>query len=147
MAKRIIYEDADGVKVIVPTPEFLANGGTLADIITKSVPLGSVAEIVEDTTIPSDRAFRDAWKKSGAKIDVDMPKARIIHMKKIRFVRDKELVKSDIQITIEMEKGAVTQALKDKRQKLRDIPQTFDLSVYTTADELKVAWPPDLPKA
>lgn len=91
---------------------------------------------IDPALIPSDRTFRNAWKED---LTVDMVKARTIHMDRIRVVRDKELEKLDIETL----KGKDVQAQK---QKLRDIPQTFDLSVATTPNELKALWPTELPK-
>lgn len=58
---RIIYETSDGgVAVIVPAPEYLLNY-TIEELAAKDVPTGANYEIVEDSVVPSDRAFRGAW--------------------------------------------------------------------------------------
>ncbi len=58
---RIIYEASDGgVAVIVPTPEYLLTH-TMEELAAKDVPTGATYEIVEDSVVPSDRAFRGAW--------------------------------------------------------------------------------------
>lgn len=58
---RIIYETSDGgVAVIVPTPEYLLTH-TMEELAAKDVPTGVNYEIVEDSVVPSDRAFRGAW--------------------------------------------------------------------------------------
>ena len=58
---RIVYKTTEGgVAVIIPTPEEL-NTMTVEEIAIKDVPTGKEYHIVEDSEIPSDRTFRDAW--------------------------------------------------------------------------------------
>ncbi len=58
---RIVYKTTEGgVAVIIPTPEAL-NTMTVEEIAIKDVPTGKEYHIVEDSEIPSDRTFRDAW--------------------------------------------------------------------------------------
>lgn len=59
---KIIYPtDNGGVAVIVPTAEYLANH-TIQELAEKTVPAGKQYKIVEDSDIPSDRTFRNAWE-------------------------------------------------------------------------------------
>lgn len=97
-------------------------------------------------TLPSDRTFRGAWKAAAGAVDVDMPKAREIHMDRIRQSRDKALVVKGREYMIADEKGhtADKQAIAAEKQVLRDLPQTFDLSVAKTTEELVTAWPAEL---
>jgi hypothetical protein len=90
-----------------------------------------------------DRSFRNAWKWEGGKVDVDMPKARDIHMARLRTARDKKLEETD-KLIAALDNGPVPAELRTKRQKLRDLPQTTDLSTATTPDELKAIWPDEL---
>ena len=58
---KIIYKNSDGsVAVIHPTPEAL-EFMTIDEIALKDVPTGLPFAIVEDSEIPTDRTFRDAW--------------------------------------------------------------------------------------
>ena len=60
MNQRIIYPTDDGgVAVIIPAPEC---GLTIEEIAAKDVPAGKPFKIVEDTDIPTDRTFRNAWE-------------------------------------------------------------------------------------
>jgi hypothetical protein len=118
----------------------LTEDDVLHIVLGRDVPAGAInvtrldrAAVAE---MQKDRTFRDAWKPD---LTVDMPKARAIHMDRIRVVRDKELARLDI----EQLKGSDVAAQK---QALRDIPQTFDLTAATTPDDLKALWPADLPK-
>lgn len=138
--KRIIYEDVEGVHIVIPAVD------DYDAVIERSIPPGVAYNIVDVTTIPSDRTFRNAWVKGVDRVEVDMPKAREIHMGRIRKARGKELDKSDIGVSKEVENGPVSKALKDKRQALRDLPATFDLSIATNPEELKALWPDGLPQ-
>jgi len=58
---RIVYKTEEGgVAVVIPTPEALETM-TIEEIATKDVPEGAEYHIVEDSEVPSDRTFRDAW--------------------------------------------------------------------------------------
>ena len=57
---RIIYKTPENtVSVIVPSPEWT---GTMEELAQKDVPTGLKYQIVEDSDIPSDRSFRNAWE-------------------------------------------------------------------------------------
>jgi hypothetical protein len=59
MNKRIIYPtDNGGVAVIIPSD----CGLTIEQIAAKDVPAGKTYKIVDVSSIPSDRTFRDAWE-------------------------------------------------------------------------------------
>lgn len=147
MPKRIIFEENGQLKVVIPAPDFISRGGTLSDIIAKVIPQGISHQIIDTTNVLSDRTFRNAWKAGTEKIEVDMPKARLIHMESIRKERNKELEASDKELAKELETGPASKNLKDRRQALRDLPATFDLSLATTPEELKALWPSNLPRS
>lgn len=64
MTKRIIYPTPDnGVAVIIPAPEWLAEeGNTIEALAAKDVPEGVEYKIVDTEEVPSDRTFRAAWE-------------------------------------------------------------------------------------
>ena len=78
---------------------------------------------------------------------VDMPKARIVQMDLIRVVRDEQLkVLDDLQARAVGRGDDVERInLEQQKQVLRDLPTTFDLTAHTTPNELKAAWPIELP--
>jgi len=79
-------------------------------------------------------------------IVINMPKAREIQMDKIREVRNKELVKKDIEFMKALEADDDShKAIAVEKQVLRDIPQTFDLTT-DTSEQLKELWPEGLPR-
>lgn len=109
----------------------------------------------DETDLPSEQkergirpTFRDAWEDTGTTIQINMDKARVIHMNRIRKARDAELENLDVSYMSALEifdtnEQARIVALK---QVLRDIPQIFDLNSYTEPAELKAAWPTELPR-
>ena len=81
-------------------------------------------------------------------INVDMPKARVIHMDAIRVVRNAELVKKDVPFMRAVEAGDTdAQAtIGTEKQVLRDIPATFNITTgVDTPEKLKAKWPAELP--
>jgi hypothetical protein len=132
--KRVITEMPDGtVAVSTHNP----NSPVTIEEFAKKVSKGAAYEIVDESAIPSDRYFRDAWKVKTGGVEVDMPRARDIHMKNIRTERNKKLEALDVETL----KGNDVQA---EKQILRDLPTTVDLSSASTAEELKALWPSEL---
>ena len=81
-------------------------------------------------------------------INVNMSKARAIHLEEIRKVRNAELVKEDVTFMRAVEAGDTdTQAtIATKKQVLRDLPATFDITTdVDTPEKLKAKWPSELP--
>ncbi len=148
--QRIIINNGDGsIGIVIPSPEFVAvEGNTMAVLQAKIVPEGLASRITNVSNIPSNRDFRNAWTDDtpGVKVDVDMPKARDIHMDKIRVARDKKLIDFGIEqiIAAEQDDTVKLDLIKIEKQVLRDLPQTFDLTIATTPEELKALWPTEL---
>ncbi len=79
-------------------------------------------------------------------VNINMDKARGIQMNKIREIRNRELAKKDIEYMKALEaEDDSHKAIAVEKQKLRDIPQTFDLTT-DKPEELKEKWPEGLPK-
>ena len=73
--KRIIYKtDEGGVAVIVPSAEYLSNH-TIEELASKDAPQGVEYHIVDASTIPTDRKYRNAWELVNKKIEVNQAKA------------------------------------------------------------------------
>ena len=54
---RIIYQTEEEVSIVIPTGEL-----SVAEVARKDVPAGVDYWIVEDSEIPTDRTFRNAWE-------------------------------------------------------------------------------------
>lgn len=101
-------------------------------------PVGATSRITDESNLVSDRYFRAAWTDDmdGEQTDINMNRARTIHMDVIRKKRDKRLDELDKRMY-----GAE----KDiERQVLRDLPNTLNLSGAITPEELKGIWPEEL---
>ena len=62
MNQRIIYpNDDDGVSILIPTEEYLAEH-SIEELVAKDVPAGKPYKIVDVADIPTDRTFRNAWE-------------------------------------------------------------------------------------
>jgi hypothetical protein len=103
----------------------------------------------EDTDLPTDRYFRNAWEWTEDAVRVNMTKARAIHMDSIRAIRDKNLASLDLPFMRAVENGdqAAQKRIATQKQALRDIPQNFDLKTSpNTPDALLRKWPAILPR-
>ena len=81
-------------------------------------------------------------------LSINMTKARAIHLAEIRRVRNEELAKEDITFMRAVEDGDTdAQAtIQAKKQTLRDLPATFDITTdVDTPEKLKGKWPTELP--
>lgn len=111
------------------------------------IPKGAeLISLPDDWTPPDGRSFRSAWMLNGKTIDVDMEKARSIHMDRIRASRNRKLDELDRKWmkAFGRKDTATVDAVEAERQRLRDIPQTLDLTKAATPEELKATWPDDL---
>ena len=153
---RIIYTNPDDGMVIIIAPAYKSyqtDEETERKVIAQSVPEGVSYRLVTESEYEAEvaacagRVFRDTWEDIEGTIQVNMSKARDVQMDKIRDVRNKELVALDVPFMKALEDGDTdAQAtLKAKKQELRDIPQTFDLTT-DTPEQLKEKWPEGLPK-
>ena len=130
---RIIYTNSDGtVSIITPA-------GDVNDAI-KDVPSGLSYEIVEDSAIPTDRSFRNAWKQNSKTIETDITKAREIHKTNIRTAREPKLAELDIEFQRALETSADTSTIVAKKQTLRDAPSASGISTAASEADLKAQW-------
>ena len=130
---KIIYTNSDGtVSIINPT-------GDVNDAI-KDVPSGLSYEIVEDSAIPTDRSFRNAWKQNSKTIETDITKAKEIHKTNIRTARVPKLAELDIEFQRALETSADTSTIIAKKQTLRDAPSASGISTAASEADLKAQW-------
>jgi hypothetical protein len=132
----IIYKQDSGIVAITrPTEEALALM-TIEQIAAKDVPAGVLFEIVDDSAIPADRTFRNAWEHSNSAIDINMPKAQIIAHDKRRAARSVEFAPLDIKATIPSEAANAEAARQVVRDKYSAIQLNIDSAINVS--ELKL---------
>ena len=118
---------------------------TVQEVADKDVPDGVPYSIVENSIIPTDESFRDAWKgvgigTTGATITEDIVKAKEIHKDNIRNTRKPLLSALDIEYQRATETSADTSAIVAKKQALRDAPAASGISTAANTTELKAQW-------
>lgn len=139
MTQKVIFTRGDGVCcVLTPAPKALLTMN-IEEIAERDVPNGITWRVAEASVLPSSRIFRNAWtdENPGDTVDVDIEKAKTIHMDSLRRIRDKKLKVLDIETM----RGIDVQA---EKQILRDMPENIDLSGVTTAEELLSIMPEEL---
>lgn len=141
--KKIIYTRPDG-GICVVHPVYKKDGELeveMSVVLEKSVPPDATnVQVVEESEIPTDRSFRNAWTPSGASIVVDMTKARAIHLSRIRRIRDKKLELLDKETMKNIKNPTKIDEIESQKQTLRDLPQTIasELSSASTPEELRL---------
>ncbi len=141
MAQVIILTQEDGTCAVV----HLAPGSTFSieDMRVRAAERNNAtdAEIVEDSVIPSDWTFRNAWVKVASVIDTDMVRAREIWRGVIREARDPKLAALDVEFQRCVEENVDTTEVVQQKQELRDAPQDPAIDAAQTPEELKAVWP------
>jgi hypothetical protein len=137
MSQVIIYTQDNGTaSIIQPTEEALTTM-TIAQIAAKDVPAGVPFQIVDASTIPSDRTFRNAWKGD---LTIDMPKAVNITKDRLRAERAPLLAAQDVAFQRAMETGDSTAAIVAEKNRLRDVTKLADRPGITL-EQLKALKP------
>jgi len=65
MSKIIYKQDSGVVSIVIPNLNEInpatGNAFTIDEIAKKDVPTGKKYKIIDDSDVPTDRSFRDAW--------------------------------------------------------------------------------------
>lgn len=95
---------------------------------------------INESDMPSDRTFRDAWVQNGSAVAVSMPKARMIHMDRIRKERKRRLEELDKETMRHRTNQQKLDEVETKKQVLRDLPAacTAAVDACATPEELKL---------
>ena len=127
MSQAIIFtNDNGGVSVCIPTGEI-----SIEAVLTKDCPKGAI--IVEQSSLPTDNDFYDAWELADGVVTVSLAKAKDITKKRLRSEREPLLAAQDVAFQRALETGADTSAIVAEKQRLRDITNFS----ATTLDELR----------
>lgn len=95
--------------------------------------------IVDESELPSDRTYRQAWRDNGDSIGHDMAVARECHKRILRELRATRLAKLDVeyQLADEFQDAERKRAVSREKQRLRDITDDPRIALAQTIDELK----------
>lgn len=95
---------------------------------------------VEDSDIPTDRTFRNAWKGD---LTVDMSKARDIQKNILRKLRKPLLERADMEYlrALETDDKQKLAEIKDQKDTLRAVTDDPTIALAKNPEELKAAIP------
>lgn len=123
----IIYDNGNGVSVVIPTGEL-----SIEEVKAKDCPDGAI--VIDDADLPS-RDFRNAWELADGAVAVNFAKAQELTKDRLRIERKPLMEAQDVAFQRALETGADTSAIVAEKQRLRDITKLVDTA--TTLDELK----------
>lgn len=112
----------------------------VARIRAKDVPSDATnVQIVDESAIPTDRTFRDAWKPGVGCVDCDITTAKGITRDMLRAERAERFKNLDGEWMRAMGRGETPLAANTeaKRETLRNWPQDPRIDACASADELK----------
>ena len=143
--RKIIFTNTDGGLSIVH-PVCNTVGETLttdAEIEQRSwnkLPVDAVNPVfIDESAIPTDRTFRDAWEHGENSIIQNINKSKAIAHDKRRQARSAEFAPLDIKATIPSEATAAETARQVIRAKYATMQTAIDAAL--TIDEIKAAMP------
>ena len=144
--RKIIYLRPDGRTCVVnpamnsvEAPDF-TEADAEARAMAKIPPSAINPHFVDESAIPADRTFRNAWN---ADLTVDMPKAREIHKETLRKLRAPILEQAAGDYTnadIAKDEAKKTE-LAAKITALRDVTDDPAIAAAQTPEQLKAAIP------
>lgn len=138
--RKIIFTRSDGgISVVHPVRntlgETLTTDAEIEQRAWDKLPEDAInPQFVDDTEIPTDRTFRNAWKDDNG-IKVDMGKAKDLTKDRLRAERKPLLEAQDVAFQRALESGASTAEIVKEKQRLRDVTKQVD--ALTSLDELK----------
>lgn len=113
----------------------------LARIAAKDVPKDATnVQIVDESAIPTDRAFRNAWKAGNKCVEHDLPKCKAIAHDKRREKRAAEFAPLDDLIAKKIP-GTKESEVEAERQKIREKYDAVQAAIDAaqTVEEIKSA--------
>lgn len=150
MTKMIVFTKPDGgLARMMPAPAMRLPEETdevfLSRIAQRDVPPGQAWRVVESAQMPvlfPDDVVFDLQQN----VVVDMSKARQTHLNRVRMSRDKALAALDVEVmrALESDNTVALQVLAQKKQTLRDLPQTLPVATAQTPESLAALWPTEL---
>ena len=127
MSQVIIFSNSNGgVSTCIPTGEI-----SIEAVLAKDCPAGAI--IVEQSSLPTDNDFYDAWELADGVVTVNFAKAVELTKKRLRAERTPLLAAQDVAFQRAQESGADTTAIVAEKQRLRDITNI----TATTLDALR----------
>ena len=122
MTQKIVYENSEGgVSIVHPTGDL-----EFTELVSKVVPPNTQYEIVDESVIPSDRFFRNAWvgtnigiASTATAIVEDLEKSKLIAHDIRRDKRREEFAPHD-EVIMKQIPGSDLVAAENSRVEIRD---------------------------
>lgn len=132
--KKIIYSKPDGTVAVIT-----AASGNINDAI-KDVPSGVDYEIIDESKLPTDRKFRNAWVKGSGEVIEDVTKSKVIAHETRREKRAAEFKPHDDIISLNIP-GQDAAAAETARATIRTKYATMQTNINnaTTISKIKEA--------
>jgi hypothetical protein len=125
----IIFTNENGsVSTTIPTGEI-----SIEAVLAKDCPAGAI--IVEESSLPTDNDFYNAWELVDGKVTVSLAKAKEITKKRLRVEREPLLAAQDVAFQRAQEAGSDTTAIVAEKNRLRDVTKLADAE--TTLEGLR----------
>ena len=135
MTKVIIWDDPTTKIMKVMTP---AGGNTVEECVEKYLPDGITDyAIIDNSLIPTDRKFRNAWRKDGSNVKEDLTESKKLGHEHRRYNRTKEFKPYD-DIVMKQIPGSDTAAAEAERVKIRDKYATMQTSIDNASDSAAI---------
>ena len=141
--KKIIYTNSDGALCIVHPccntyGETLTTDAEIEQRAWNKLPVDAINPVfVDESVIPTDRTFRNAWEHGGDSVTQNITKAKNIAHDKRREARSAEFAPLDIKATIPSEATAAEAARAVVRAKYATMQTAIESA--STVDEIKSA--------
>jgi len=139
--RKIIYTCSDGnLSIVGPVRNILGETLTTDAAIEQrawdKLPEDAInPQYVDESVIPTDRTFRNAWTVEAGNVVVNIDKAKALTKDRLRAERKPLLEAQDVEFQRAQETGADTAVIIKEKQRLRDITKQVD--ALTSIDELK----------
>ncbi len=139
--KRILYEIDGQLFIVTPVinnHEDITEEAALMRAVARLPEDAANVAVIDQSVIPTDRTFRDAWTRKKERVEVDMPRARDILRNRLREERKEKLAALDVEYQRADEVGdkKMKTEIAAKKQVLRDLPAHPKIEQAQTAEDL-----------
>ena len=140
MTQKIVYENSEGgVSIVHPTGEV-----EITELVSRVVPPNSQYEIVDESVIPSDRFFRDAWvgnnigiASTATAIVEDLEKSKLIAHDIRRNKRREEFAPYD-EIIMKQIPGSDATEAENSRAEIRNRYVGIQSAIEDSVDAFEI---------
>jgi hypothetical protein len=145
MMRKILFTNTDGsLSVVHPARntfgETLTTDAEIEQRAWDKLPVDAINPVfVDESVIPTDRTFRNAWEHGGDSVIQNITKAKNIAHDKRREARSAEFAPLDIKATIPSEATAAEAARQVIRDRYAAMQTAIDAA--STVDQIKAVMP------